>query len=113
MRAVPIEGAPLLEQCGCGVHVKGRCDSDFPRTTHGLPYTDNQVRAMAEGRAHFGLGMPDIALARRAAAMGLSVTFQGHSVTGQECEQCGEFFTPERSTAKYCSTKCRVAASRE
>ena len=28
------------------------------------------------------------------------------------CLQCGSIFTPERSTARYCSTRCRVAAHR-
>ena len=28
------------------------------------------------------------------------------------CPHCGEAFTPQRSTAVYCSGKCRVAASR-
>ena len=28
------------------------------------------------------------------------------------CGQCGAVFTPKRSTARYCSTRCRVAAHR-
>ena len=28
------------------------------------------------------------------------------------CDHCGATFTPERSTARYCSTRCRVAAHR-
>ena len=28
------------------------------------------------------------------------------------CENCGEPFTPRRSDARYCSTRCRVAAHR-
>ena len=28
------------------------------------------------------------------------------------CSHCGERFNPQRSTAKYCSTNCRVAAHR-
>ncbi|MBC1261542.1 hypothetical protein FQK07_09720 [Synechococcus sp. BSF8S] len=28
------------------------------------------------------------------------------------CEHCGTSFTPKRSTAQFCSTRCRVAASR-
>lgn len=30
----------------------------------------------------------------------------------KQCERCGEAFQPMRSTAKFCSTKCRVYASR-
>ena len=30
----------------------------------------------------------------------------------RQCEQCGKTFTPTRSDARYCSTKCRVAAHR-
>jgi hypothetical protein len=30
----------------------------------------------------------------------------------RSCPQCGSIFTPERSTAHYCSTRCRVAAHR-
>ena len=30
----------------------------------------------------------------------------------QPCAHCGEMFTPKRSTARFCSTKCRVAAHR-
>jgi len=30
----------------------------------------------------------------------------------QSCEFCGDWFTPKRSDAKYCSGKCRTAASR-
>jgi len=29
-----------------------------------------------------------------------------------ECQHCGDLFDQERSTAKFCSTKCRVAAHR-
>jgi len=29
-----------------------------------------------------------------------------------QCEHCGQAFNPQRSTAKFCSTKCRVAAKR-
>lgn len=28
------------------------------------------------------------------------------------CEHCGEMFTPTRSDARFCSTRCRVAAHR-
>jgi hypothetical protein len=28
------------------------------------------------------------------------------------CGHCGETFQPERTTARYCSTRCRVAANR-
>jgi hypothetical protein len=28
------------------------------------------------------------------------------------CAYCGAAFTPQRSTARYCSTRCRVGASR-
>jgi hypothetical protein len=28
------------------------------------------------------------------------------------CVHCGDTFTRQRRTAKYCSTKCRVAAHR-
>jgi hypothetical protein len=28
------------------------------------------------------------------------------------CANCGETFPPERTTARYCSTRCRVAAHR-
>jgi hypothetical protein len=28
------------------------------------------------------------------------------------CSHCGQPFTPERSTARYCSTRCRVAFHR-
>jgi hypothetical protein len=27
-----------------------------------------------------------------------------------KCAECGERFTPQRSTARYCSARCRVAA---
>jgi hypothetical protein len=30
----------------------------------------------------------------------------------QSCARCGEAFTPQRATARYCSTRCRVAAHR-
>ena len=30
----------------------------------------------------------------------------------RSCEFCGDWFTPTRSDAKYCSGKCRTAASR-
>jgi hypothetical protein len=33
--------------------------------------------------------------------------------TPQPCAHCGEAFTPKRSTAKFCSAKCRVYASRK
>ena len=29
------------------------------------------------------------------------------------CEACGERFAPQRSTARFCSARCRVAAHRE
>ena len=29
-----------------------------------------------------------------------------------KCAQCGERFTPIRSTARFCSTRCRMAAHR-
>lgn len=29
------------------------------------------------------------------------------------CSQCGEKFTPERTTAQYCSAKCRIKAHRQ
>jgi hypothetical protein len=29
-----------------------------------------------------------------------------------KCAECGERFTPQRSTARYCSPRCRVAAHR-
>lgn len=36
------------------------------------------------------------------------------SVTdAKRCRQCGQIFTPERSTALYCSVSCRVAHHRE
>src|SRR5262249_34056725 len=28
------------------------------------------------------------------------------------CAHCGEVFTPQRSTARYCGARCRVAANR-
>lgn len=30
----------------------------------------------------------------------------------QPCAHCGETFLPQRSTAQFCSTRCRVAAHR-
>jgi len=30
----------------------------------------------------------------------------------RKCEQCGKTFVPTRPYARYCSTKCRVAAHR-
>ena len=43
---------------------------------------------------------------------GLSVT--ADSVTGgsQKCQECGKGFEAKRSTARYCSDKCRVRANR-
>ena len=41
--------------------------------------------------------------------------FRERNRTGKSliaCEHCGELFMPQRSTAKFCSAKCRVAASR-
>ena len=40
-----------------------------------------------------------------------------HTVTGKAsqpiaCVHCAAVFTPKRSTARYCSTRCRVAAHR-
>jgi hypothetical protein len=29
-----------------------------------------------------------------------------------KCAECGERFTPIRSTARFCSTRCRMAAHR-
>ena len=29
-----------------------------------------------------------------------------------KCAECGERFTPKRSTARFCSARCRVAAHR-
>jgi hypothetical protein len=31
----------------------------------------------------------------------------------KECNHCGSVFQPKRSTAQFCSTKCRVAAHRK
>lgn len=30
----------------------------------------------------------------------------------RKCRHCGDLFTPQRATAKYCSTSCRVSAFR-
>lgn len=30
----------------------------------------------------------------------------------RDCDQCGESFTPTRSDARFCKTRCRVAAHR-
>ena len=34
-------------------------------------------------------------------------------VYGVICQQCGKKFNPERSSAKFCSDKCRVASHRQ
>lgn len=41
----------------------------------------------------------------------LSVTTAAVSVT--RCAECGTPFEPKRATAKFCSAKCRVRASRK
>jgi hypothetical protein len=33
-------------------------------------------------------------------------------VSPRPCAQCGATFTPKRSSAQFCSTRCRVAAHR-
>jgi hypothetical protein len=43
---------------------------------------------------------------RRCLRAGL-VTATGEPV-GRKCEHCGEPFVPERTTARFCSPKCRV-----
>ena len=114
MKRVELPELTGRAMCDCGVHLAGRCDTDFPLTTIGLPYTDGQVRLMAQARLKMGLDMTDLRLARRAADMGLPVTFQGLPVTeGQICEKCGTWFEGSRSDQKFCSTKCRVASGRK
>jgi hypothetical protein len=34
------------------------------------------------------------------------------SPESRTCAQCGETFAPKRSDARFCSTRCRVAAHR-
>jgi DNA-directed RNA polymerase subunit RPC12/RpoP len=58
---------------------------------------------------------------RRAFAAGLLVRLPGQGKWGccaivpakYACARCGAEFRPRRTTARYCSTRCRVAAHRE
>ena len=58
---------------------------------------------------------------RRAVAAGLLVRLPGQGKWGccaivpakYACARCGAEFRPRRTTARYCSTRCRVAAHRE
>lgn len=72
--ALKPEGRP---RCGCPLnHIKGCCDVDFPRTTHGLPFTDRQVTAMAEGRQAMRIAMP-LDLIERSRGLGFEVSDEG------------------------------------
>ena len=51
--------------------------------------------------------MHNLAARRRRRASGEVTT-----PSTKPCETCGESFSPKRSTARFCSTKCRVAAHR-
>jgi len=37
---------------------------------------------------------------------------RGTDLSARACQHCGATFTPKRSTARFCSTRCRVAAHR-
>lgn len=37
---------------------------------------------------------------------------RGTDLSARPCVHCGVTFAPKRSTARYCSTRCRVAAHR-
>ena len=37
---------------------------------------------------------------------------RGTDLSVKPCSHCGATFTPKRSTARFCSTRCRVAAHR-
>ena len=102
MNQVSLEG-PDLGRCDCGVHYKGRCDTDFPLRTHGLPYTPRQIELMTAARAK--LGIVSVTPAEVSVTDTLSVTVP--------CHQCGVMFEPKRATAKYCSPACRVKHGRE
>jgi hypothetical protein len=67
--------------------------------------TATTTATTARGEAHVAVMPQD-----RCYAKGVSVT--GMASPPIACVHCGAVFTPKRSTARYCSTRCRVAAHR-
>ena len=81
--------------------VCGHAAADLP--SHG----STLQRCCGSCRLNHDRALARLAARRRRRAKG-EVTTPGVKA----CEVCGSPFNPERSTAKFCSTKCRVAAYR-
>jgi hypothetical protein len=62
--------------------------------------------------AEAGMALSSSPVHREGSEEYASVEANPLSVTDRVCESCGEVFMPQRSTARFCSTKCRMAAHR-
>src|SRR5262245_32696017 len=77
--------------CGCGRRDMGHLRKDQSPQELVCRYCQRRERKRLYMRQWRG---SDVALGDRA------------------CQHCGQSFTPERSTARYCGARCRVAAHR-
>ena len=118
LNKVPTPTYEPMARCDCGAHYRGRCDSDFP--AYGVDMRDEatKTRVNAQMMRARALIKGDKRGRRLWEAKLLSIgytAFDRVSVADSDfsvsvCEECGKPFEAQRTTAKYCSDRCRGRA---